>query len=684
MSQLLEREQINNTNNNIEIVTTNDYQNLTKGVKRVEGRMRLQEAVGNLPLTISVGLIVSLIVAIVSRLTPIFTTQQVLLTTGGAIVICISANLAYAFFRRRRLLDTARRTDRILGLKERISTAIEGYTNPDSLGYHEFGRLQFNDAQVAIKNIKFNKAIPLRLPKQASLIMLVLIPLLLLALFLPNPFNAQIEHDQQVQKQIQQQAQQLEELKQQIKSDPNLDQNDPKVQDLLKQLEQAKTELDKTDTNKDDALASIDKAQQELQKLSDPNTAAEKAAMDALARDLKNNDVTKSAGDALAQASPDRFDKAAQQLSQAAQNVSSLKDNPSQANQLSQSLANDSKLFSKTDPALSKQLQQASDAIKPDNLNQNPAAASQALKDLGQQLQKSGQNQQTQEQIQQAQSQLQKSEQQINQTAQQGQPAQNDQNSQQGQSGQNGQQDQSGQQSGQNGQQQDQSGQQSGQNGQQQDQSGQQSGQNSQQQDQSGQQSGQNGQQQGQSGQQSGQNGQQQGQSGQQSGQNGQQQGQSGQQSGQNGQQQGQSGQQSGQNGQQQGQSGQNGQQQGNSSTGNQSGQGGSKAGDGHVENVYANSSLVTNQNGQQVNIPGKQGSGPTNNQQVTSNQANGNTTVPLSDVVDAYKNAASEALDKNYVPITLKDVVKQYFNDLENGTSSNQNNSNTSNSNGK
>ena len=652
MSQLLEREQIKPKTKNQELITQAEYQKLVDNIKRIERRMRVQEAVRWLPFAILAGGIVGLIAAIASRLTPIFTTTQVLTLTLAAILICVAIMLGYAWLRPRRLLDTARRADRLLGLKSRTSTAIEGYNHPSEIGYSEFGRLQFKDAQNTLTNLKFSKAIPLKLSRNPSLADLGLIPLLLLTLFLPNPFSDQVEQKQVVQQQIQQEAHQLEQTKNQLQNSANKD--DPKLQELIKQLEQTKTEIEKNDTSKESALAALDKAQQDLQQLNDTNAAAEKAAMDALAHDFKNNDLTKGAGDALSQTGPDRFDKAADQLNQAANNAAALQNNPNQADQLSQSLANDSKLFSKSDPALAQKLQQASDATKSNVVNKNPAAASQALKDLAQQLRTSGQNQQVQDQVQQAQSQLQNSEQKISQAGQQNQNGQQGQQQQQNQNGQP-QAGNSNQQSN-NGQMSDQSGDQSGQQGQQNsDQSGDQSGQQSS--DQSGQQQGdQNGQQ--------GQNGQQQAQNGQQ-------------QSGQNGQQQGQNGQQQGQNGQQSGQG---------QSQGNQQSQGGTKAGDGHIENVYANSSLVNPQNGQQVNVPGKQGSGPTNNQQVNSNQVNGNSSVPLSDAVGAYKNAASEAIDKNYVPITLKDVVKQYFNDLENGTggSSSNSNSNNSNSNGK
>ena len=137
MSQLLERPDASSKNYK-ETVSRADYEKLFEQVKRVEGRMRRQEAVRNLPVAVLAGGVIGLVVAIASRITPIFTTMQVLLLTLGAVLVLVAASLGYSLLRPRQILDTARRTDRLLGLKERISTAIEGYNNPEELGYAEF------------------------------------------------------------------------------------------------------------------------------------------------------------------------------------------------------------------------------------------------------------------------------------------------------------------------------------------------------------------------------------------------------------------------------------------------------------------------------------------------------------------------------------------------------------------
>ncbi|HEX2915449.1 MAG TPA: hypothetical protein VH186_32115 [Chloroflexia bacterium] len=618
------------------------YQQLVKRLKKIERRLRLQEAIRLLPLGFLAGGILGLLVAIVSRVTPTLTAEQVITIALVAVAVGVLGVLGYALFRPRPLLDTARRTDHALGLRERISTAIEGFNDPVRLGYATLGLQQFADAERSIVGVRANRALPLRVPRREGLLAVTIIPMLALALLLPNPFSDEVKANQTIKAQIEQQAQQIEELKQRItKENPEAAKNDPKTQELLKQLEQVKQDLLEKSDNKDDALAALQKAQQELEKLGDPNkTTAEKAAVESLAKTFNSTDATKPVGQALQQNSPDRYANAANELDKLANNLDQLKNDPSQAQQLSDKLSKDAQNFKNSNPQMADKLQKLSSAVSPNNLKQDPAGAQQAMKDVAQQLRQSGQNQQVNDQLQQAQSQLQKSEESINKTAQQAQANSQANRNKQAEANQDAGNNQQGQdQQGQDQQGQDQQGQdQQGQQGQQADSSG------SQGQNQQGQQ-GQN--QQGQQGQnQQGQQGQ-----GQQPGQQqGQDQGQ-----GQQGQQQGQ--------GQQPGDQGQQGQGQGDQ--GDQPGQG-SKAGKGHSDNVLPNPSM-RRENGTNVNVQGKNGQGPTNNQTVNGGNPSGDASVPYNEVLDNYQQQAAQQLDKNYVPITLKDMVKQYFDDLNN-----------------
>jgi hypothetical protein len=626
-----------------------EYHKLVSYLKRVERRLRVQQAVRLLPYGILAGGLVGLAVAIYSRLTPSFTIEQVTLFALPDLTIGILGVLLYAFFRPRKLLATARQADLALGLKERLSTAIEGQANPHGPGFALFGSPQFNDTvrTIQLKGRKISSALPLQIPRKEGLASLALIPILVLALVLPNPFSDQVKDNQAIKTQIEQEAQKIEQLKQQIeKQDPEAAKNDPKTQELLKQLEQVEKDLLEKSNNKDDALAALQKAQQELQNLTDPNkTTAEKAALESLARSFNSADSTKPAGQALQQNSADRFENAAQELEKLANSeaLDQLKKDTSQASQLADKLSKDAENFKSSNPEMAQKLQNLASQLNPNNLQQDSKGAQQALNDLAQELRNTGQDQQLSQQMQQAQSQLQKSEQEINQAAQKGSQNQNGQQSATSPDSQSG--DQTGADQNANGDpgsaQQSQTGDQSQQGQQGQDQQGQQG------QDQTGQQG------QGQQPQEGNQPGQGQNPQGNQPGQGQDPQG------NQPGQGQGQQGQQPGQG--QQGQGTQQGDQQGEGN-----GQTGSKAGKGSSDNMYANPTM-RREDGTQTNVTGKDGQGPTNNQTVNGGNPSGNASVPYSDVLDAYQQQAAQQLDKNYIPITLKDQIKQYFDDLNN-----------------
>ena len=205
-----------------------------------------------------------------------------------------------------------------------------------------------------------------------------------------------------------------------------------------------------------------------------------------------------------------------------------------------------------------------------------------------------------------------------------------------------------------------------------------------------GQQGGQQGQQGGDQGQQGGQQGQQgqqggqQGQQGQQGGQQGQQGGQQGQQGGQQGQQGQQGGQDQGQQGGQQGQQGQQGGQQGGGDQGQQGGQqGGQQSGGQGGSDSWYNGSKVGKEspyvdNGkEQIMVdeymdPNQNLTGQANKEgsstmtQAGQGYAWSGQKKDYNQVIGNYKNHAYDRMNKSQIPDSMKDMVKDYFTDLD------------------
>jgi hypothetical protein len=673
---------------------------LNQLVRGWDRRLRLQQLFTWLPRCLLPGLAIGIVIALISRLRPWLVSGQILLATGILLVLGLVAMLAVVWVWPRPGLVAARRFDRLFGLQERVSTALElidGRIHADE----ELLSLQIDDAWKMASAVRPAESLPLTWRWREWGGILVLAVILIVLLVIPNPQEAKIAQDTAQRAAIDAAADQLRQITEDVAADASLEPEDR--EQLLQTLQTSTNVLQQENVTPEEAFASLSDAQGALQEKADDLNQQANAGQSGL----------QAASDALK-----NFQSPDQQPQNGSEGVSSalnnmMEDIPTMTQQQQQEAANSleqaAQALQESNPDASQAMQQASNSLQ--GQNGDTSAAQQSLGQASDSIQQAQQQQQSQQasaqQMSQSAQDLQNSANQVSQPSQQNQQqsqnGQDSQNGQQGNQGQNGQQNQQNQQNSQNSQQpnQNQSNQQpqQGQNNQQ--------NQNNQQ-GQPGQQGQQGQPQQGQPNQ----SGQEQGQPGQQ-GQDGQgQQGQSGNQSGDQGQQPGQTGQ-SGQSNQQ-GQPGQNGQQAGSSSAqpqGSPNGQTGSAAGagagDGAGDQGQDSQSGVPSQGGQipQDNNPDGQGQGQydpiyapqriggQSDQQVQLNgdassspvkegefsqNPDGNVSVPYDQVFSDYSNAANRALESDYIPLGLRDVVRDYFSSLEPGQGSgNTNNPN-------
>jgi hypothetical protein len=81
---------------------------------------------------------------------------------------------------------------------------------------------------------------------------------------------------------------------------------------------------------------------------------------------------------------------------------------------------------------------------------------------------------------------------------------------------------------------------------------------------------------------------------------------------------------------------------------------------------VYAPNFIDGNNNdGQDIQLETKDGDQPLKEGEFQENP-NGNVTVPYNEVFSDYANAASRALNQDYIPLGLKDVIRTYFSSLD------------------
>ena len=231
-----------------------------------------------------------LLVVLAARLWPV---ENVWLWASLPSAILLLAVVGYSAFRFQPLLRTARRVDLVLGLKERLSTAVG--INPDNptsnlLISPELLFRQHADALAVARAIQPRSAFPLRWLRRPLLVAAVVFTLTAVLTVLPNPMDAVRAERKAVAQAAKVQAEKVEELKKEIAEAKEIS---PEERDrLLRALDELARSLRKQlRENKGDraeALADLSKMEQSLRERLEPNAAARQAALEALSAQLQS------------------------------------------------------------------------------------------------------------------------------------------------------------------------------------------------------------------------------------------------------------------------------------------------------------------------------------------------------------------------------------------------------------
>ena len=585
-------------------------------VHQWDRRFRLQRTVWWLPRSLLVGLLMGLGLFAIARFRPLLSANELALMTAALTALCVAVMLGLVWLRQREPLTIARRFDEEFHLGERISTALE-LIDGHIVANDELTSYQIGDAYTQGQTVDARHELPLNWDRNTWILVGIALVVLALLYFLPNPQVPADSSAAAAQTAVDEAAEDVEDVTESVAADPTL--SDEQREQLLEQLEQTNEILEEEQVSPEEAFAALSEAQDELQEQAEAlnqrvqeQLGALQEAAESLQQPLNNNQGSTTAEAAIPA------------LQDMQQNLDEM-----DPNALANALEQAADQLEQTNPAAAEALRQAAEALR----NGDMEAAQQAMQDAAQQMQQQQQDIQQQQQ----------SSQQLQQSAQQMQQAANQvaQQSQQGQ-----QQQQSGQQPSQEQQQ----------SGEQQSQSGEQPGQQGQQPSQ------QQGQQPGQSGEQPGQQGGSQ-QAGAQPGE------QPGDQGGQS------SGDQPGQQpgtgsgaGDQQGNAGQDSSEAAASAAQNQNNQNNNPdgTGEGQFAPVYA-PQRAGGEDGPELFLEPDNSDVPLTEGEFAENPE-GQALVPYNQVFSDYSNAANRALESDYIPLGLRDVVHDYFSSLEPG----------------
>lgn len=387
-----------------------DFRQLRTALRRWDSRRRLAEGFLWLPRGLLIGLLLSGIVATITRFRPLLTNLEMVylilvLSTAGLLI-----SFTFLLIQKRSLVQQAQFADHQFELRERTSTAVEIYGGELSTT-SILASLQLADTLRVARSVDAGNALPLR-PNGRDMLVIALITLLLAtAVLLPNPLAEILEEQRAVTESIAEQVAAIEALEEEILQDPTITAEQQKA--LLEPIQGALEQLQVGQLSREQTVAVLSEAAADLRELSEATdsqslrealisagqTIADSPIGQPLAQALQNGDL------AAASTAVNRMADELVDLSSESQSA------------LAQDLANTAAMLEQVDPELSAELAQAAEALNQGDLN----AAQQALRQAAATLQQRAQEQATAQQATAAASQLERG---SNQVAQAGQVVQ--------------------------------------------------------------------------------------------------------------------------------------------------------------------------------------------------------------------------------------------------------------------
>lgn len=413
------------------------YDALTGAVRRWETRRRVGLFLRWLPRLLAAGLAVGAGAGLLSRLTPLLLPAEIAALTVIAVAVALIAG-AVGVWRTGRggAVVHARRFDVLFGLDERLSTALE-LIEGRIQGAAELTGRQIDDAASILGTVDARSRLPLTADRRDWLVALLLALAAALLIFLPNPQADAVVRDGAAQDALEDAAETLRDLTQQIAVDPLLSDEDRR--ELLQALESAVNTLDRANISPEEAFAAVSSAENALRERADAQTRSAEAQQQALASAAAALQAMMQGMDGMGQSGASM--SASELMEQMAQNMANM--SPAQMEQAAQALQQGAQALQPIDPAAAQAMQQAAQAMQQQAGQQ---AAQNALQNASQQTQRAeNASQQAQNNAQQAQNQAQQARQAADQVGSQSNQQQSGQQ-QQGQQQQSGQQQQQGQQ----------------------------------------------------------------------------------------------------------------------------------------------------------------------------------------------------------------------------------------------
>ncbi len=241
------------------------YNRLDTTVQSWENRLRWKRFLLWLPFSLIPGLTIGVILAVLSRMQPLLTATQILniavvLTIAGVVALMVGVR-----YWQRSSIRSARYFDLEFGLKERVSTALE-IIDGRIRTVDDIRERQLVDAINIATTIQARDAIELVIVRRHWVAPILTLIVLLFLLILPNPQENAIANNPQQQTAIDNAAEQVRDITEMVASDTAL--SDEQRDSLIETLETNLETLRDEDISTDEAFASTSQVQSALEEQS--------------------------------------------------------------------------------------------------------------------------------------------------------------------------------------------------------------------------------------------------------------------------------------------------------------------------------------------------------------------------------------------------------------------------------
>jgi len=365
------------------------YAALTGHVQRWDRRARVGQSLIWLPRALSLAFAAAIMVAVISRMRPLFTANQLVWIGAAAVVISVITAAALVWMRHRDLNRMALRYDVIFRGDERISTALEliaGRIPADS----DLMARQLADAEQWAQTADARTAIPLRVRGGEWALFAVLAAVFAVLIALPNPMEEAIAEDAALDAAIAAAEETLRDLTEDIAADSTLD--DPEREALLQTLAAAQDTLDRSGVSPEEAFAALSDVQTAMGESAANHMAASEALGDAMSRAAGR--IAEAMG---SEPGTGDLSDLQQQLEALAEQMNEMSE--SQRGEMSEALRQAMQELLEQDPQLAGQLGEFADALEGGDLPSASQQGREASESASESAQSAEQDRQTGERM---------------------------------------------------------------------------------------------------------------------------------------------------------------------------------------------------------------------------------------------------------------------------------------------